>query len=141
MPLRVEGVQVSLVVPDTVRSGDKVPMAIRLTNTTTSPLELYLRGREITFDIVIRDLAGNEVWRLLQGDPILAILQLRALAPGETLELRHEWDQQTRLRGQAPEGTYTVRGDVVTDGSGSLVSDETGFVISARSRHARNRAP
>ena len=124
MPPRVDGVQVSMVVPDRVTSGNRVPLVIRLTNVSASPIELYLRGREITFDIVITDASGSEVWRLLQGDPIPAILQLRALAPGEALELTHEWDQQTRRGGQAAEGRYTVRAEVLTDGSGSLESDE-----------------
>src|SRR5688500_2854511 len=129
MPLPVEGVKVSLVVPDTAAPGGLVPIAIRLTNTTASPVELYLRGRVITFDIVITDAAGNDVWRLLQGEPVLAILQLRTLGAGETLNLTHEWDQRTLRGTRAAEGTYTVRGEILTDGSSSLVSDVARLVV------------
>lgn len=126
----MEGVQVRLVVPDTVASGRKVLMTLRLTNTTSAVRELYLRGREITFDIAITDSSGSEIWRLLGGDPIPAILQLRALKPGETIELTHEWDQRTRRGSEVPDGVYTARAEVLTDGSSSLISNEERLVIS-----------
>lgn len=129
MPLPVEGVLVRLVIPDAVAPGEMVPMTIRLTNTTSDARALYLRGREVTLDVAITDSAGNEVWRLLPGDPIPAIVQLRTLAAGDTIELRHEWNQVTRQGGRLPDGTYTVRAEVLTDGSASLISDGERLVI------------
>lgn len=129
MPLPMEGVHVKLVVPDTVAPGQLVPMTLRLTNPTDAARDLYLRGRDVTFDIVVRDSAGNEVWRRLPADPIPAILQLRTLGPGETLELRHDWNQVSRHGLRAPDGAYSVRAEVLTDGSSSLISNDARLVI------------
>ena len=139
MPLPVEGVQVRLDVPDTVASGEMVPMTLRLTNTSAVVRELYLRGRDVAFDIVITDPTGDEVWRLLKGDPIPAILQLRTLKPGETLELRHEWHQRARGGDPVPDGAYTVRAEVLTDGSGSLVSNDAQLLIRSRVSGSRRQ--
>lgn len=139
MPLPAEGVDVRLVVPDTVAPGEPVPMTIRLTNTSPTVRELYLRGREPICDIVVTDTSGNTVWQLLQGDPIPAILQLRALSPGETLELTHEWNQRTRQGRQAPDGTYWVSAEVLTDGSALLLSNDARLIV--RSPASGNRDP
>ena|SRR5688572_8716915 len=129
MPDPVVGARVSLVVPDTVALGAKVPITIRVANTTSAPLDLYLRGRVIAFDITITDATGAELWRRLEGETVLAIVQIRTLGPGETLELSHEWDQRTRSGRPAAPGVYGIRGSVLTDGSSSLVSGEARLVI------------
>jgi hypothetical protein len=102
-------------VPRQVRGGEAVPITLRAINTGTSPLELYLTGRSVTFDITVSRPDGAVVWRRLEGETLPMILQLRILAPAETLTLRHDWDQRT-TRGQivAP-GTYVVHGALLTD--------------------------
>lgn len=102
---------------------------IRVSNTTSAPLDLYLRGRDIAFDITITDSAGAELWRRLEGETVLAIIQIKTLGPGETLELSHEWDQRTKSGRPAAAGVYGIRGSVLTDGSSSLVSNEGSLVI------------
>lgn len=129
VPDPVVGARVSLVVPDTVARGAKVPIMIRVSNTTSAPLDLYLRGRDITFDITITDSTGAEFWRRLEGETVLAIIQIKTLGPGETLELSHEWDQRTKGGRLAAAGVYGIRGSVLTDGSSSLVSNEARLVI------------
>ncbi|HYN81875.1 MAG TPA: BsuPI-related putative proteinase inhibitor [Gemmatimonadaceae bacterium] len=129
VPDPVVGARVSLVVPDTVARGARVPIMIRVSNTTSAPLDLYLRGRDIAFDITITDSAGAELWRRLEGETVLAIIQIKTLGPGETLELSHEWDQRTKSGRPAAAGVYGIRGSVLTDGSSSLVSNEGSLVI------------
>lgn len=129
VPDPVAGVRVSLVVPDTVARGAKVPIVIRVSNTTSAPLDLYLRGREIAFDITVTDSTRAEVWRRLEGETVLAIIQIRTLGPGETLELSHEWDQRIKDGRPASAGVYGVRGSALTDGASSLVSNESRLVI------------
>lgn len=125
----VEGAAVSLVVPDTVAQGVSVPIRVRVLNTTSAPLDLYLRGREIAFDVTIIDSTGSEFWTRLEGETIPAILQLKTLAPGEVLELSHDWDQRNKRGRPAEAGVYSVRASVLTDGSSSLAADEASFVI------------
>lgn len=120
VPFAQEGAVVTLDIPDSVTSGAVVPIKLRVRNSTSVPLDLYLRGREVTFDIAITDSAGDAVWSRLQDEPIQAILQLRTLAPGEVMELGHEWDQRSQRGNQVPPGRYTVRGSILTDGRTSL---------------------
>lgn len=122
VPFAQEGAVVSLDVPGSVVAGETVPIKVRVRNVSSAPLDLYLRGRDVTFDIAITDSAGDAVWSRLAGEPIQAILQLRTLAPGEVLELSHDWDQKSQRGGAVAPGRYTVRGTVLTDGTTSLES-------------------
>lgn len=122
VPFAQEGAVVSLDVPASAATGATVPIRLRVRNTTTGPLDLYLRGRDVTFDIAITDSAGDAVWRRLTGEPVQAILQLRTLAAGEVLELSHDWDQRSQRGSPVAPGRYTVRGTVLTDGTTTLES-------------------
>lgn len=122
VPFPQEGAVVTLDVPRSVAAGATVPIKLRVTNSTAAPLDLYLRGRDVTFDIAITDSAGDAVWGRLAGEPVQAILQLRTLAPGEVLELSHAWDQKSQRGSVVPPGRYSVRGSVLTDGTTTLES-------------------
>ena len=86
-------------VPASVRQGTSVPVTLRVENVSPRPVELYLRGRTIAFDVIVARAGGQVVWRRLDGAAIPAIVQLRVLAPGEALVLRATWDQRTGARG------------------------------------------
>lgn len=102
---------------------------IRIKNVSETPLELYLRGRTIAYDILIRDATGRVVWHRLEGDIIPGIIQFKVLNSGEVLELSHEWNQRTN-RGKAVEpGLYTAQGIVLTDGPGPLASPPKPLLI------------
>lgn len=105
----------SIHVPDTVRTGEPVPITLRVHNRTDRPVELHLLGRTIAFDIVVTAPDGALVWRRLEGQAVQSILQLRVLGPGEALELGDRWDQ--RGPGGAPvgPGVYRVQGVLPTD--------------------------
>jgi hypothetical protein len=102
--------------------GKAVPIIIRLENKSAEPLELYLRGREATCDIVVTANDGHVVWRRLEGEVVPAIIQLAVLAPGEIVEVRDIWDQRDNSGLPAQPGSYTIRGSVLTDGSATLES-------------------
>ncbi|HEY8470515.1 MAG TPA: BsuPI-related putative proteinase inhibitor [Longimicrobiales bacterium] len=102
-------------VPDSVRAGEPVPIALRVTNRTSAPIDLHLLGRTIAFDIVVTREDGTPVWRRLEGQAVQSILQLRTLAPGETLELSDRWDQRGRGGAAVPPGLYRVHGELPTD--------------------------
>ena len=114
--------KVELEVPREVSAGTPVPMTLRVTNTSDRPLELYLRGRPIAFDLAVRQSDGSLVWRKLAGAMIAMVLQLKTLAPGETLELKDVWRQQTTDGSPARPGDYTVTGSLLTDSQASLDS-------------------
>ena len=108
-------VTLALEVPREHARGRRVPIVLRVRNDTARPVALGLGGRDITFDVVVTDAAGAVVWRRLQGAAMQAILQLRVLAPGETLELRAEWAGRGARGKLAPPGEYTVQALLPTD--------------------------
>lgn len=116
----VDGPRLSLQVPTPVRAGDPVPIGLRLVNEGGKPLTLELRGRPIAFDIAVEDAEGDQVWRRLEGRTVSAILQVRNLAPGDSLELRETWDQRGDDGTPVGPGTYTVRGSLPTVSRGRL---------------------
>jgi hypothetical protein len=93
-----------------------VPIVIRLQNVGETPLELYLRGRTIAYDILIRDAAGRVVWHRLEGEVVPGIIQHKVLDPREMLELSHDWDQRMDSGEAVEPGLYTAEGIVLTDG-------------------------
>jgi len=110
-----DSLRVETIVPTRVRIGEPVPISLRLTNTTSKPLTLYLRGRAIAFDLTVTRADGEVIWRRLDSETVPAILQARELAPGEVLELKDVWPQLTQLGEHASPGDYTVQGAVLTD--------------------------
>ncbi len=64
---------------------------------------------------MVRDADAAIVWRRLEGAVIPQILQVRMLAPGQTLVLRDAWDQRTNSGARVAPGRYTVEGALPTD--------------------------
>ncbi|HXF96323.1 MAG TPA: BsuPI-related putative proteinase inhibitor [Gemmatimonadales bacterium] len=109
-PLRFE-----LHAPGRVRAGEPIPITLRLTNTGSSPIELHLMGRAIAFDITVARDDGTVVWRRLASAAVQGILQIRRLAPGETLELTDVWHQRDEAGRPVPPGLYLLQGVLPTD--------------------------
>src|SRR5881296_2893568 len=115
-----DSLRFELVVPAEVREGAAVPIVLRLTNTREEPLELHLLGRTIAFDITVARADGRLVWRRLEGAAIHVILQIKLLAPGETLELRDVWRQRDSAGRPVGPGTYNVQGALPTEARAPL---------------------
>lgn len=111
-----ESLQLELLLEPRARAGEPVRMRLRAQNVAGHPLDLYLRGREITFDIVITRVGGGVVWRRLEGEIIPAIVQLRPLAPGERLEMEAVWDQRSNDGKPVGPGELTVEGALLLEG-------------------------
>lgn len=105
-----------LELPDMVRPGQSASMTLRVENVSDRPLDLYLRGRAIAFDLIVTDDRGTVVWRRLEGAVLPAILRIETLAAGESLELEDAWDQRSNEGGAVEPGSYTVRGELLTEG-------------------------
>jgi hypothetical protein len=106
----------SLEAPEQVQSGDSVPFVIRLRNSGAQAADLYLRGREIAFDVVLADSSGTEIWTRLHDQIVQAVIRIVQLEPGKSIELRHVWNQLDNSGRQVRSGDYVVRGLVLTDG-------------------------
>jgi hypothetical protein len=101
--------------PDHVPAGEPIPISLHLENISDRTLDLYLRGRTITFDLVVADAAGEVVWRRLEGEVIPAILRIEPLPAGESLTLEASWDQRTNAGDPVDPGMYTVYGELLTE--------------------------
>jgi len=122
-------IRLTLEIPERVEAGSFVPFRMRIENTSAEPVELYLRGREITCDFVVRGPGGAIVWRRLEGDVTLAILRLEVLRSGQAIEVGDSWDQRDNSGELVQPGAYSVTGSVLTDGSARLESDAVAFRI------------
>jgi Intracellular proteinase inhibitor len=109
-PLRLE-----LELPAEVPLGDSVSFKVRLRNLGEKPAVVYLRGREITFDVVVTRTNGDTVWHRLRGEPVQAIVQVRQLASHEELQLQDLWDQRDGRGRPVRPGDYLVQGMLFTD--------------------------
>jgi len=81
-------------VPDSVASGRPVTIRFHIDNVSGRNVDLYLLGREVTFDVIVRARDGSPVWRRLENEVVPAILRVESLAPGGTLDLEATWDQR-----------------------------------------------
>jgi hypothetical protein len=129
---RLAELRVSLSVPESAQVGSIIPIAVRLENTGSSRLDLFLRGRTIAFDVFIRDAAGRVVWRHLDGEIVPAIVQVKVLEPGQVLELLCDWNQRGNHGKRVKPGLYTAHGVVFTDDPVPLESSPRQFLISPR---------
>lgn len=113
---------VTLQAPESVPTGTAIPITLHIENKNAEPLELYLRGREPTYDLIVTARDGDVVWRRLEKEVVPAILRLELLEPGQILYFRDSWNQRDNAGEPVPPGSYTVRGTVLTDGSSTLES-------------------
>jgi hypothetical protein len=113
---------VTIKAPATVEAGAAIPITMRIENTSSEPLELYLHGREATYDFIVTSSGGDTVWRRLEGQVVQAILRVEFLAPGEALELHDRWNQRDNGGKRVAPGSYFVRGALLGEGTSMLAS-------------------
>jgi hypothetical protein len=121
-------VRVEVSAPEQVRAGAPVPFTLRAINDGADSAVLYLRGREIAFDLVVSRQDGQVVWQRLRDATIAAIAQVRELAPRESLTLEDRWDQRGDAGTAVGPGEYSVRGVLLTEGP-PLESSELPFRV------------
>lgn len=107
--------RIALIAPETARVGENVPFVIRVENVGDTPITLYLRGRSIAFDLLVRNAAGEPVWRLLEHQVVPAIIQVKSLVVGEAFELSHDWNTRDNRGSLVEPGSYEAQGTVLTD--------------------------
>jgi hypothetical protein len=115
-------------VPERATGAAAVVFVLGAENPGNHPVDLYLRGRTIAFDIIVETAAGEPVWRRLAGEVIQAVLRVETLPPGGRLEFVAEWDTSASAGGAAGAGEYIAWGELLTDGA-PLVSPRRSFRI------------
>jgi hypothetical protein len=111
-----------VMLPGVVHAGDIVPITLRVTNTGGETATLYSQGRPTAFDITVTRAGGGLVWHRLNRAVISAVLQVRELRPGESLEFTDSWDQRDDGGRPVPAGEYQVTGVLPTDPPAELRS-------------------
>jgi intracellular proteinase inhibitor BsuPI len=128
-----DSIRVELLLEPRVRAGEPVRLRLRVQNVTQHAVDLYLRGRTNTFEVVVARAAGGVVWRRLEGEIIPAIVHLRPLAPGERLEVETVWNQRTNDGKPVAPGEYVVDGSLLTEGE-PLRAPQKPLTIRSRAR-------
>ena len=106
-----DSLQLTLDAPARIPAGGAAVLTLRARNAGSTSLTLYLRGRSIAFDFVVRDGGGRIVWRRLEGQMVPAIVQAVTLDAGRQLELHETWHPASDL----PPGPYTIVGELLRD--------------------------
>ena len=126
-----DSLRLELLLPRSARAGEPISIRLRVENRTQHRIDLYLRGRTPTFDVIVARSDGVVVWHRLEDEVIPAIVSFRALAPGDHLELAATWNQRTKKRQTVGAGSYTARGLLLVEGS-PLETPRVPFVITKR---------
>jgi hypothetical protein len=79
-------------------------------------IDVYMRGRSPTFDVIISRDDGATMWHRLQNEIIPAIALVRTLAPSEQFEITTEWDGRDSAGKPVTAGNYTARGRLLVEG-------------------------
>jgi hypothetical protein len=116
MELASDSLGLDLVLPPRVRAGELVPITLHVQNRTQRALDLYLRGRTITFDVVVTRPGGDVAWQRLEDEIIPAIVHFRLLAPNEWMKMETVWDQRTNQGKPVEPGEYMARGFLLVEG-------------------------
>jgi intracellular proteinase inhibitor BsuPI len=114
-------ISLSLVGPAETPRGAVVPFAVRLQNITSRTIRLGVGGTTPAFDVIVQDASGGIVWNFMHGKAVAMIVKYLTLAPGEVVELRGVWSQQTNDGDTVLSGVYTVYAAMWTE-NGSLRS-------------------
>ena len=103
-------------------------ITLRVRNPGDHAIDVYMRGRSPTFDVIISREDGTKVWHLLQNEIIPAIALVRTLAPAEQFEVSAEWDGHDSLDNPVAAGNYSARGLLLVEGE-PLKSPSVSFAL------------
>ena len=114
------------------RRDDPLRFIIRIVNDNDFPVDLYLGGRDITYDVIVSRRNGPVVWQRLEGQIIPAILRIETIGPLESIELVDEWNLRDNAGRHVGTGSYTMKAVILTDGTMSLESPNVAFELHGR---------
>ena len=103
-----------LSVPGSVRADGALTLRLTLVNESTSALDLGLQGNPPVRFSVAKE-SGESVWESTYGEAIQQILELRTLAPSDSLMFTSTWNLTDNQGRRVPSGSYVVHGWVELD--------------------------
>ena len=103
--------------PNRIRAGESTPITLRVTNPAAHAIDVYMRGRSPTFDVIIARDDGAIVWRRLQNEIIPAIALVQSFKPFEQLELSAQWNGRDNAGALVDPGKYSARGLLLVEGT------------------------
>ena len=109
-------------VPARVSSREPVPFTLVVENVSDHAIDILLRGRTPTFDVIVSDSSGAVIWQRLEHEIIPAIVHVRRLAAHDSFAL---------TKACAPNldaGTYEVWGELLLEDS-KLSSDSVQIAV------------
>jgi len=89
------------------RRGENVKISLVKTNITNDEITLRYRTSQI-IEIVVRNAAGNVVWRFSQGRNFAQFTRLVTIFPGGTQVINETWNQTSNTGTRVLPGTYTI---------------------------------
>lgn len=104
----------SLSVPRNVKADGALTIRLTLVNESTSALDLGLQGNP-PFRFSVAKESGESVWESTYGEAIQQILELRTLAPSDSLMFTSTWNLTDNQGRRVPSGSYMVHGWVELD--------------------------
>jgi hypothetical protein len=104
----------TLSVPQHVAPNGALTIRLTLVNESTGALDLGLQGNP-PFRFSVAKKSGESVWESTYGEAIQQILELRTLAPSDSLVFTSTWNLTDNQGRHVPSGTYVVHGWVELD--------------------------
>jgi hypothetical protein len=117
-----DSLELRLLLSPQARVSDSMTATLRVKNIAVRPLDLYLRGRTVTVDVVAERGDGGQVWRRLDGAVVPAIVHHRRLGPDEALDVPISWSWSLTA------GEYRLHALLLTEGE-PLASDRVSVVL------------
>lgn len=115
--------------PRQVFAAGTLAVILGLKNTSDHSVDLYLRGRSMTFDLQILDARQKVILSRLGDTPIPAILHIKTLAPRQSLSRGIEWKLDPGVR--LGPGAYMLRAELLLEG-GSITSNIASIAVIER---------
>lgn len=104
----------TLSVPRNVTADGALTIRLTLVNESTGALDLGLQGNP-PFRFSVAKESGESVWESTYGEAIQQILELRTLAPSDSLMFTSTWNLTDNQGRRVPSGSYVVHGWVELD--------------------------
>lgn len=87
----IDSLELKLELPREADSGSPMAAVLRVRNLTDRSIDLYLRGRTFTVDVIAQRTNGDTLWRRLEGEIIPAMIHHQRLVPRRSIVIPVAW--------------------------------------------------
>jgi hypothetical protein len=86
-----DSLELKLELPREADAGSRMAAVLRVRNLGDRPIDLYLRGRTFTVDVIAQRTDGDTLWRRLDGEIIPAMIHHQRLVPKRSIAIPVAW--------------------------------------------------